>query len=49
SVRHVYNYDMPNVPENYVHRIGRTARAGADGTAIAFCAPAEMEELQAIE
>ncbi|MEZ7812981.1 MAG: DEAD/DEAH box helicase [Paracoccaceae bacterium] len=49
SVRHVYNFDMPNVPENYVHRIGRTARAGAEGTAIAFCAPAEMEELQAIE
>ena len=49
TVRHVYNYDMPNVPENYVHRIGRTARAGADGTAVAFCAPAEMGELQAIE
>lgn len=49
TVRHVYNYDMPNVPENYVHRIGRTARAGAEGTAVAFCAPAEMEELQAIE
>ena len=39
GVRHVYNYDMPNVPENYVHRIGRTARAGAEGNAIAFCAP----------
>ncbi len=49
GVRHVYNYDMPNVPENYVHRIGRTARAGAEGTAVAFCAPAEMGELQAIE
>ena len=49
TVRHVYNYDMPNVPENYVHRIGRTARAGAEGTAVAFCAPAEMGELQAIE
>ena len=49
AVRHVYNYDMPNVPENYVHRIGRTARAGADGTAVAFCAPAEMDEFQAIE
>jgi ATP-dependent RNA helicase RhlE len=48
-VRHVYNYDLPNVPENYVHRIGRTARAGAEGNAIAFCAPAEMGELQAIE
>jgi ATP-dependent RNA helicase RhlE len=40
---------MPNVPENYVHRIGRTARAGAEGTAVAFCAPAEMGELQAVE
>ena len=49
TVRHVYNYDMPNVPENYVHRIGRTARAGAEGTAVAFCAPAEMDELKAIE
>lgn len=49
TVRHVYNYDMPNVPENYVHRIGRTARAGASGTAVSFCAPAEMGELQAVE
>ncbi|MFD1809525.1 helicase-related protein [Gemmobacter lanyuensis] len=49
TVRHVYNYDMPNVPENYVHRIGRTARAGAEGSAVAFCAPAEMEELMAVE
>lgn len=49
EVAHVYNYDLPNVPENYVHRIGRTARAGRDGRAIAFCAPAEMGELRAIE
>ena len=49
GVRHVYNFDMPNVPENYVHRIGRTARAGAEGNAIAFCSPAEMGELQAVE
>ena len=49
GVRHVYNYDLPNVPENYVHRIGRTARAGAEGNAVAFCSPAEMGELQAIE
>jgi ATP-dependent RNA helicase RhlE len=49
DVRHVYNFDLPNVPENYVHRIGRTARAGADGAAIAFCAPDEMGELKAIE
>lgn len=49
AVRHVYNFDLPNVPENYVHRIGRTARAGAEGAAIAFCAPDEMGELKAIE
>lgn len=49
DVAHVYNYDMPNVPENYVHRIGRTARAGRDGRAVAFCAPAEVGELRAIE
>ena len=48
-VRHVYNYDLPNVADNYVHRIGRTARAGADGASVSFCAPAEMEELRAIE
>ncbi|MEZ5912736.1 MAG: DEAD/DEAH box helicase [Paracoccaceae bacterium] len=48
-VRHVYNYDLPNVPENYVHRIGRTARAGAHGRAIAFCAPGEVPDLEAIE
>jgi ATP-dependent RNA helicase RhlE len=45
----VVNYDMPDVPENYVHRIGRTARAGAGGVAIAFCAPEEREELHAVE
>ncbi len=49
EVAHVYNYDLPNVPENYVHRIGRTARAGRDGRAVAFCSPAEMGELRAIE
>ncbi|AGT09214.1 ATP-dependent RNA helicase RhlE [Paracoccus aminophilus JCM 7686] len=49
EVAHVYNYDLPNVPENYVHRIGRTARAGRDGRAVAFCAPAEVGELRAIE
>lgn len=49
DVRHVYNYELPEVPENYVHRIGRTARAGASGRAIAFCAPAEMGDLRAIE
>jgi ATP-dependent RNA helicase RhlE len=49
SIRHVYNYDMPNVADNYVHRIGRTARAGAEGFAIALVAPDEMIELQDIE
>ena len=48
-VGHVYNFDLPNVAEVYVHRIGRTARAGADGTAVAFCAPDEMNELKAVE
>jgi len=49
GVAHVYNFDLPNVPENYIHRIGRTARAGRDGAAIAFCAPEEIGELRAIE
>ena len=49
QVRHVYNYDLPNVAENYVHRIGRTARAGMAGRAVAFCAPAEIDELRDIE
>jgi ATP-dependent RNA helicase RhlE len=49
DVKFVYNYDLPNVPDNYVHRIGRTARAGKDGAAIAFCAPDEMGELIAIQ
>ena len=49
GVGHVYNYDLPNVPENYVHRIGRTARAGHSGRAIAFCAADEVTELKAIE
>jgi ATP-dependent RNA helicase RhlE len=49
DVRYVYNYDLPNVAENYVHRIGRTARAGADGSAVALVAPDEMIELQDIE
>ncbi|WP_127901032.1 DEAD/DEAH box helicase [Solirhodobacter olei] len=49
QVRHVYNYDLPTVPDNYVHRIGRTARAGRAGNAVAFCAPAELADLRAIE
>ena len=49
GVGHVYNYDLPNVPENYLHRIGRTARAGHSARAIAFCAADEVTELKAIE
>ena len=49
ELSHVFNYDLPEVPETYVHRIGRTARAGADGTAISFCAPEEKEYLAGIE
>ncbi|MEL6620463.1 MAG: DEAD/DEAH box helicase [Pseudomonadota bacterium] len=48
DVKFVYNYDLPNVPEAYVHRIGRTARAGKDGSAVAFCAPDEMQQLRDI-
>jgi len=49
DVKHVYNYELPNVAENYVHRIGRTARAGKDGKAIALCAPDEMGLLKDIQ
>ncbi len=49
GVSHVINYELPNVPESYVHRIGRTARAGADGQAIAFCAEDERPFLRDIE
>ena len=49
ELSHVLNYDLPEVPETYVHRIGRTARAGADGTAVSFCAPEEQEYLAGIE
>lgn len=48
GVSHVINYELPNVPEQYVHRIGRTARAGADGVAIAFCAEDERTYLKDI-
>ena len=48
GVSHVVNYELPNVPEQYVHRIGRTARAGADGVAIAFCAEDERQYLKDI-
>lgn len=49
GVTHVYNYDLPTVAEAYVHRIGRTARAGKEGIAIAFCAPDEIKMLRDIE
>jgi len=49
DVSHVFNYDLPDVPETFVHRIGRTARAGKDGIAISFCAPDEDQDLRAIE
>ncbi|MEI9928291.1 MAG: DEAD/DEAH box helicase [Sphingomonas sp.] len=49
GVSHVFNFELPNVPEQYVHRIGRTARAGKDGIAISFCAPDERPFLRDIE
>ncbi len=49
GVTHVINYDMPVEPESYVHRIGRTGRAGATGIAISFCTADERSELRAIE
>jgi ATP-dependent RNA helicase RhlE len=49
GISHVVNYDLPNIPESYVHRIGRTARAGAEGTAISFCDGEERAYLRDIE
>jgi ATP-dependent RNA helicase RhlE len=49
GISHVINYDLPNIPESYVHRIGRTARAGADGIAISFCEAEERPFLRDIE
>jgi len=49
GVSHVINFDLPNVPETYVHRIGRTARAGASGIALSFCDTEEREYLVDIE
>jgi ATP-dependent RNA helicase RhlE len=49
GITHVINYDLPNVPETYVHRIGRTARAGAAGVAISFCDHEERAYLRDIE
>jgi ATP-dependent RNA helicase RhlE len=49
DVTHVINYELPNVPESYVHRIGRTARAGAGGVAISLCDASERDHLRSIE
>lgn len=49
AVSHVFNYDLPEVPDAYVHRIGRTARAGREGIAIAFCGPDEGRLLRDVE
>lgn len=49
GVSHVFNFDLPNVPESYVHRIGRTARAGKEGIAISFCDGEERSYLRSIE
>jgi ATP-dependent RNA helicase RhlE len=49
GVTHVVNFELPNAPESYVHRIGRTGRAGADGVALSFCDPAELNHLRGIE
>jgi ATP-dependent RNA helicase RhlE len=49
NISHVINYDLPNIPESYVHRIGRTARAGASGIAYSFCNEEEREYLRDIE
>lgn len=49
GVTHVINFDLPIEPENYVHRIGRTGRAGAEGIALSFCSASERSDLRAIE
>jgi ATP-dependent RNA helicase RhlE len=49
EIGHVVNYDLPHVPEDYVHRIGRTARAAASGKASSFCGPEETGLLRDIE
>jgi ATP-dependent RNA helicase RhlE len=49
GITHVFNYDLPEEPETYVHRIGRTARAGASGIAIAFCEADDRQYLKRIE
>ena len=49
NVTHVINFDLPNEPETYVHRVGRTGRAGASGIAISFCSVDERDSLHDIE
>ena len=49
DVTHVINYELPDEPESYIHRIGRTARAGASGIAISFCDASERQQLRSIE
>ncbi|HWI25725.1 MAG TPA: DEAD/DEAH box helicase [Stellaceae bacterium] len=49
GITHVINFDLPNVPESYVHRIGRTARAGSSGVALSFCSAEERPLLRDIE
>jgi len=49
DITHVVNFELPNEPESYVHRIGRTARAGSAGIAISFCDPSERAYLRDIE
>ena len=49
DISHVINFELPNIPESYIHRIGRTARAGADGIAYSFCDAGERESLGQIE
>ena len=49
GVSHVINYELPNIPESYVHRVGRTARAGAEGIALSFCDSSERTFLRDIE
>jgi superfamily II DNA/RNA helicase len=47
-IEHVINYDLPQAPEDYIHRIGRTARAGAEGSAVCLITPADGEKWRAI-
>ena len=49
DITHVINFELPNDPESYVHRIGRTARAGAEGAALSFCDPSEYDQFKDIE